>query len=339
MRRLLIPALFAFSMPALAGDAPKVEVKGKIFAAYGLDLTDGADMYNEFTIDRVYMTLKGNLSDQLSTRITLDAGYEKEQSIELFDAAGTAYEVDVPEDTKIRIFLKYAYLEWKPENSDIKMRFGAAGTPMPGYYDKFWGYRFVSKSFTDQVKLLPTSDLGVHFLGKHNDGLVNWQAALVNGEGYGKPEASAGKTVLARVSIDPVASNEDFGLPITGSVAYGIPGKDEDSEIIYVGAIGADHANIKVWGEFVGQSEGDVSGMGFSGTVMPRIPDVIDIFARVDQWDPNTETDGDSELRIIGGLGHQFHKKVMGAVQVEHVTPEGSDTSELGAYLRMEAKY
>ena len=54
-------------------DGPKVKVSGLLFPSYGFDLTEGADGYNEFDIDRSYLRADAKLTDVLSVRLTLDA--------------------------------------------------------------------------------------------------------------------------------------------------------------------------------------------------------------------------------------------------------------------------
>jgi len=318
---------------------PTLDIGGEIFAHYGVDLTEGADLANEFDVARVYFNAKAKLSDTIDARITTDIGRPKEQSIEVDDGAGGLVEVDVPEDSKIRVFLKYAYMGWQTPIDGVKLRFGAAGTPWPGFYDKFWGYRYVSKSFADQFKIQPTSDIGVHALGKHADGLASWQLSLVNGEGYSSPEVDAGKTASFRLSVDPLSSNEGVALPISGFISYDVPIAEAPSGLVWGAATGLKHDNLVLWGETMGTSAEDINGFGWSATVMPRVPDVLDVFGRADSWDPSTDTDGDATLRILGGVGRGFNDYLRAALHVETVSFESSDVSELAAFLRMHGKY
>ena len=99
------------------------KVNGVIFGHWGMDLSEEAHYANEFDIDRVYLSARRKLGDSLAIRVTTDVAREKDQ----------------PEDEKIRLYLKYAYLEWKDALPGVKFRFGAAGTEIgfPMYFPHF----------------------------------------------------------------------------------------------------------------------------------------------------------------------------------------------------------
>ena len=86
-------------------------------------------------------------------------------------------------------------------------------THRSGLSDKFWGGRWLAKSFIDQEGAVDSADIGVHALGKHADGMFKWGAAIVNGEGYGNPDMDNDKTFQARATVDPL--NGDIKLPIS----------------------------------------------------------------------------------------------------------------------------
>lgn len=319
---------------------PKVDLSGLFFGSYSVDVSEGADLANEFDLDRAYFTAKSKLGDRLSTRLTLDVGREKEQDLELTDPADPTQtvEVTVPENERIRVFVKYAYLEWKPSALDgVKLRFGMAGTMFPGLYDKLWGQRFASKSFTDQFKLLSTSDLGIHASGKHVDGIIDWHLAVVNGEGYTRAEVDASKTVQARFTVDPLGPNEDMRLPITGTVSYEVDPNGNATDMVAGGALGLQHTYVTLWGEGLIHSEGPVSGTGISATAMPVIPDILNVYGRIDLFDPDSSTDGDDVTRLVTGVSRSFTDSIKAAIQFENEA-EGN-TSEQVVSLRMYAGF
>ena len=150
-----------FSPTAWAQDEPTtpVAVSGVLFSHFGLDLSDD-DLASDFDVDRAYLTFKRKIGEDFAVRVTTDVGRVSE------------------EDAKLRLFVKYAYAEWTGALPGTTLRFGAAAMPFPGYYDMFWGHRYVSKSFTDANRLLKTSDFGVHALGQAGDGLLDWQLSF-----------------------------------------------------------------------------------------------------------------------------------------------------------------
>ncbi len=324
---------------AKKADKPSASIGGVMFASYGYDLTEGAEGENGFELDRLYVDGRAKLDDRWSFRFTLDAGRPKAQSVAVPDGAGGEAQVTVPEDTKVRVFVKYAYAEYKTPLDGIKVRAGMAGLPLINYYDGLWGHRFASKAFTDELKILDSSDLGVHLLGTHARELVDWQLAAINGEGYSNPESDGAKSVQARVSIDPLRAGEAGSLPITGFVSYGAV-KDGDPMIVYVGALAYDQEYLMVWAEYVGQVQGDARAMGISGTLVGKVPDVLNAFGRVDRYDPSTEGADDATLRIVGGLSRELGSAVMLAAQYERTTAEATpDLPMHGVFLRMQAKY
>ena len=317
-----VAAGLMLSLSSFASDKPEIKWGGKIYAHYGYILSEEAEKYNEFDIDRVYLTAKAKLDSSLSVRVTTDVG-----------------RVEDSEDEKLRLFLKYAYLEWAASDA-FKLRLGSAGTGFVGFYDKFWGQRYLAKSFTDDNKILDSADIGVHALGEMADGLVTWQASIVNGEGYGSAETSATKAAQARLTVDPMASS-DNSLPITVFASQDVMAPDSETPVrVLAGAAGYKMDHLTFWGEYVLQSAGETSGSGYSVTLVPKIPEVLNVIARYDHWDPNADADGDSETTIRAGVSRDFLKKVSGALTYERTTVESDkDTPEHGVFLRMQAGF
>lgn len=327
-----MPFAFLLASAALADDAPKptVKVGGVIFAHYGYDLTDGADGYNSFDLDRAYLTARGDLNDHWATRMTLDADRFKSTSVG---------DTEVTVDTKYRVFVKHAYLEWKEQKAGVKLRFGMADTAWAPYYDSFWGYRFLAKSAGDENKFVDTSDLGIQAMGDHYKGLVQWQAGLINGEGYGKLEVDASKTFQARVTVDPLAANKEYDLPISGFVSQSFLGEG-DPVTLYAGAVGFKMKYGLAWAEYMGRSSAGVSGQIISATLMPKIPDIVTVVARVDMTDGDTGTADDGTTKILVGAGHEFFEKVTATATYERTTAQAApDAPSQGVFLRMQAGF
>lgn len=318
----LAAAVLLATPSAAAGDEkPSLKLGGVILAHYGFHLADGSP--NDFDLDRVYVVANATLTERLATKVTLDADRIKEQE----------------DDLKTRVYVKHAYLEAKAQEAGMKFRFGMIDTPWAGYYDNFWEHRYLGESFARQFKVVDTADLGVGAMGEHAKGRVSWHAVVVNGEGYSKMEVDAGKTVQARATLDPIAGAEKGSLPISGFVSYALPGAEgADAAIVYAGAVGLRKKPIIAWVEYLGSKAGDVSGSGFSVTAIPRVPRVIDVIARVDRWDPDTETADDETLRIVGGVAHDFYEKVSLAATFEQETA-GTAEPEQAVFLRMQAGF
>lgn len=309
---------------------PEVEVGGMVYAHYGLDLTDGKKNFNDFGVDRAYVFAKAKIAPRLGARITLDADRMKPVSTDTGDFTF---------DTKYRIFLKHAYLEWKDFAPGMKVRAGMIDTPYQPFFDQFWEHRYVAKGMSDEQGLMSTSDLGVSIGGTHAKGLVDWTAGVYNGEGYSKVEVDSGKSVEARITVDPLARGEKYTLPLTGFVDYHM-NQDADPTITYAGSAGFKMPYVWIWGEYVGRSQGAASGGGYSAAVLPGMPKVGRLVFRYDHWDPSNDTDKDATDKIVGGVSHNFYEKVSLAATYERVTAEASpDTPSHGVYLRMQAGF
>jgi len=323
-----------FAHLALADDKPKpeVEVGATIYTHYGYDLTEGSDGYNEFAIDRAYFFARAKMTKRLAARVTLDVG----RFDALVDSTGTEYTID----TRYRPFLKHAYLEWKDWAPGMSVRAGMIDTPWVPYQEKFLGTRWIGKVFTDSQKLLSSADLGVNVAGEHAGGVVTWGAAVMNGEGYDKPETNSGKSIQARVSVDPLAKKDKSKLPITAFVNYNGQGPDTDAILTYVGALGYRMPYLTAMGEYVGRGQGDISGSGYSATLMPGMPKYGYLLFRYDHFDPDGATDNDANDAISGGVAHDFTDKVsLGGFYERKTTEALPDDPAHGVFVRLNAGF
>ncbi len=303
-----------------------IKVKGKIYGNWAMSLDDDADNYNAFNVTRAYVTVKSDINESFATRVTTDIGLVKNS-----------------DDTKLRSFLKYAYLEWKNPLDGLKIRFGAAGTGLVGHHDKFMNRRWVEKSFTDRTKILSSSDFGIHAMGKHADGMFTYQASIMNGEGYGKVEDSKDKTAQLRLTVDPLSGGE-MSLPISAFVSYGLG--SEETDLVAAATVGFDFEYGKAWGEFVMPTQGDIKGMGYMATLLPKIGDIGSLMLRFDAYDPNTDVDHDETTKLYAGFTRDFAKKVNAGLFYERETSTSvddagatSDDVSQAIFIKMQAGF
>jgi len=320
---LSLALLLSIPAAALAADGEsKTKIGGLLFSHWSMDLSKDAEEANAFEVKRVYTTIKHSINDDLSMRVTTDVGAVKNS-----------------DDTKMRLYLKYAYLEWKGFAPGMKLRFGAAGTPFVDDSSKFTGIRYISKSLADRNKLMSTSDLGLHVLGKHLDGALKWQLSAMNGEGYGSPEDSKGKAIQGRVAYDAMKSTDGLDLPITAFIRQEVGEEEDEGAMLYGGALGFGMRYGRLWAEYVAKSLGDVDTQAISVTVQPRVGDLFDVLVRYDLFDPNTDADDDGSTTLIAGVEKSFAKKVSAAVTFEQEQGEADDDPTQGVYLRLQAGF
>ncbi len=321
-------------------EKPSVKVSGVLYANYGVDLSEGADFANAFDLERAYLRADGTVSDAWRVRLTLDSNRQKDAEVEVPDGLGGSSTVIVPADTRLRTFVKHAYLEWRsPEAKGLRVRGGIVDTSYIGVEEDVMQLRWVGKTALDQLKIEDTADFGITGGGKHAKGLVSWQAAILNGEGYTNPEVDAGKALQARFTLDPLASGKKAQLPITAFVEENLH-TGADPTLTWAGGIGYKQTGVAAYAHVFGQSEGAISGLGQAIAVSPEVPEVVRFLARLDRWDPDGATNDDGEMRLVGGVLHDFAEKVSLGLTYEHLMPEDPAASdEMAAFLRMQAGF
>ncbi|MFZ5479334.1 MAG: hypothetical protein ACOZNI_21390 [Myxococcota bacterium] len=336
MTNLLLSCVLASSL-ARAGDGdgepkfPVVKPSGVIFTHYGYDLTDGADGFNEFALDRAYVRVDADIAKRWATRVTLDADH-----VATTDSAGDAVDV-----SKLRVFVKHAYVEARDFGlPGVKIRGGMIETAYAPWWDNFWGNRYLAESFPKEAGLMDTADLGIGAWGKHAKGAVDWNLSLVDGEGYKNLEDDKGKQVMARVTVNPLAKGGKASLPITGFASWDTDAVAKTSTVNAIGGAGFEIPRLLVWGEFDYTTTDGTSGTGYSATLNPRLPKYAGLVVRYDHFDPDTGASGDSGDRILAGVEKDFLEKVSLGLMYERGWAEGAaDTPSHGVFLRAQAGY
>ena len=157
---------------------PSGKAFGKVFFNYNYDLTEDASQKSEFQLQRVYLGYKYSFSKQFSAKITLDGGRQvKDKNKEIL----TPYSAQV----------KIAQLDWKVSDA-VKLSAGLIGLKQFDTQEKFWGYRYLFKSFQDEFALGSSADLGLNAEIKLAKPLKA-NVFLVNGEGYSKLQDENGR--------------------------------------------------------------------------------------------------------------------------------------------------
>jgi hypothetical protein len=275
--------------------AAETTVGGRIYASYSFDLSEGAEYFNEFDVDRAYIDVKSKVTDRVNVRITTDVGRL---------ADGEA-------DAKVRSYLKYAYLEVKDVAPGVKVRVGMAGLGLIATHENFWGHRWVEKSFTDRNKLHSSSDIGLHAIGAH--GQLSWQGGLVNGSGYGNQEDDASKKAQLQVGYDLLKGEDSAPLYLFVSHEIGA----EDPVTLAAAAGGYSSKVATVWLEGVTEIQGDRIGLGYSVSLVPHFGK-NNLVLRYDDWDVDTELEDDNARYVLAGVSHDFAKKLSAGITYKH---------------------
>jgi len=337
--RLFITSLFL--MIAIPFVAFGVETNGTFFlgGTYVVQPEDPSG-YNAFDVSRVYLTVKDSFPQGENAKFK--TGYRA--TVDLKRISG--------EDPLAGYFarvLKYAYAELTHISTGVKIRLGQHGVPWVGYADKILGIRYASKSFPDRVKKISSTDVGLSVLCNIPKGYGDIHVSVVNGEGYHKAEPNKYKDFMGRVSISPLPNDDMLkGLKLHGYYGLGVPDEDLVRNRL-VGALSYQGKALKVLGEYLGTWDGDsddsTTGAGFGGSVLCNLGALMGkgnhgVFGKVEQFDPDTDTDDDGHLRILVGVYCEAAKGLTFALDYEAKSyqAEGKDTDGMIA-LHTQVKF
>ncbi|MBN1924407.1 MAG: outer membrane beta-barrel protein [Prolixibacteraceae bacterium] len=162
--------LLCYSISIKANNPDDFKASGepilKIYTNYHAGFTE-ADNNSVFEIERAYIGYRYKISPELSASIILDIGSPEDESVYAL--------------VKRYAYFKNAFIKYAKGNFSISA--GIVGMNHFNVQEKFWGYRYIVKSFADQYKFGKSADLGI--LASYK--LTDWfsaDAAIVNGEGY-----------------------------------------------------------------------------------------------------------------------------------------------------------
>lgn len=259
----------SYSQESVEKFKPTGKAHFKVFWNYHSDLTEDATKTSAFELKRSYLGYKYSFSDKISAKITFDVG-------------------DNPEGSAYTAFLKVAQLDWKVANG-VKLSMGLIGLKQHNDQEKFWGYRYLFKSFQDQYGFSTSADLGVNAefsLAKN----LKANFSITNGEGYKKIQDADGnqkiggsliyspiKGLTTKVYVDnqPVTNG---GAITTYSFFAGYKTSDW--------RLGAEYNIQNNATKYASPAEGkDLNGLSFYSTYV--VSKKVEIFGRYDQLGSN----------------------------------------------------
>lgn len=229
-----------------------------------------------FELERSYLGYQCSLPSNLEMKVVLDVG--RSNSVDDFHRIA---------------YVKNALVSWKSGN--WKLSGGIVPTILCDFQEKFWGYRYVMKSFQDEYKFGSSADLGISAAYQFSEHLA-MDAIIVNGEGYKKVQVDDG---LA------------YGLGLTMNLLDGLSirlyggmneASEEGLENVYNLAtfVGYKNKDFSIGAEYNNYMNGgyisDANQSGFSLYSSLKVSDKVNIFGRTDclssKDDWNEENDG-----------------------------------------------
>ena len=294
----------------------KSEPKGKaiitVFAGWGMDVQSGVTKCG-FVLDRSYLGYQYSLGNGVELKAVLDVGMPSDES-----------------DYHYVAYLKNAQVTWK--HKGLTLSGGMISTTQFNMQEKFWGYRYIYKSFQDQYKFGSSADLGLMVAYKFAD-WVSADVIMTNGEGYKKVQGDLGFQYGLGLTFMPV---EGLSVRLYGGL-NDATAEGKSDVYNYAAFVGYKNKRFSLGGEFaMMQNSGNVEhrnqlGCSVYGSV--KAHKIVDVYAR---WDMLTSNDGwnvaKDEQAVIAGAQVKFGKYVKVAPNFRMTIPKEGESKYM-AYV------
>jgi hypothetical protein len=305
------------------------ELSGVVFGDY-LYVANHADTVvdglSALSIRRVYFTVDKKFNEKYFLRFRL----------EISDALGEPirYRVETSgarTSERLEPFVKHLYLTIKNAVPNSQMSLGLSGTPTFSGIEEFWGLRSVEKVIMDLNGNASTVDLGIGLAGNfRSGGKLRYHVMAGTGSGT-RNESDNSKRLYSNLSF-----TSSSGIFIQPYVDYQFKDGEIEDRILAqptpsraTGQLstlslfaGIKRPKFRLAGQVFQQtstllqnlvlpaSQTDITRRGFSafGVLQPKKS--LGLFARFDNYDPNTDLDNDGYNLIIAGLDLAPHESI-----------------------------
>jgi hypothetical protein len=328
---LLFSALLMFfstkviSQEEQSAFAPSGKVYGKVFSNFHYQLAEENE--SAFAVERAYIGYEHLLSENFTINLKLDIGSPNQES---------SYDI-----IKRYAYFKNAALIYSKDK--LTLSFGLIDLYQFKIQEKFWGHRYIYKSFMDEHKFGASADLGASISYQVYD-KVSADLTVINGEGYNQLQADN-------------AYKTGFGityLPVKGLTARFYVDYTEQTEIqtTWTGFVGYKLKDIgKIGAEYNFQHNNkyykDYDLYGFSSYASYNIFEKWELFARYDRLWSNTIDGEENQWNIfkdgsalIGGIQFEPIKNIKIAANYQDWYPYAKNLeNEAYFYLNLEYKF
>ena len=315
---ILAGLLACIGITAQAQDAKSEEPKGKAIVQMFGNFHSGFGAENDdrgFELERSYLGYEYKLNKELSVKGVMDIG----KSNDVSDYQRIAY-------------IKNAMVSWKKEN--LTLNGGLISTTQFNFQEKFWGYRYIMKSFQDQYKFGSSADLGLSATYK----FANWisaDAIIVNGEGYKKIQKNDGLNYGLGVTLTPL---KGLNVRLYGGLNEGSESGKEDIKNL-AAFIGYKCETFTVGAEYNymqnASNKNDADQSGYSLFASTKLSKSAEVYARFDDlYSKNDWNKSKDEQAAILGAQFKLGKYVKVAPNVRMSMPkaDGAD-NKYSAYV------
>lgn len=283
-------------------DNPTVKVGGTMFADYTYvdsPTTTDADGNvihpSSFNIGRAYLNVTGQLFHRVSYRITPDIVRESGSGSSL--------------NGSYTFRLKYAYAQlnlddWTTKGSFVRL--GMQQTPLIDFQESVYRYRFQGTMFVDREGFLTSSDSGLSAKWNMPNGYGDVHGGFYNGEGYSRAEANDEKAFQIRATVKPLPLGGIWkGLRVTGF--YDADHYVQDAKRTRaVADVSFEHKLVNAGLTYLkakdqtSAAKATVDADGWSAWITPKLPHNVEILARHDHLEPNSDSDQERDRNILG---------------------------------------
>jgi hypothetical protein len=306
-----LPCSAQVATPTTSADTPSIKVGVLIFADYTVSPkpegfkdkdSDGNEItLSAFQIGRSYINVTGNITKNISFRVTPDIARETGVGSSLSGS--------------YTFRLKFAYAQWNLEDHLTKgsfARFGMQPNPWVEFIDSVYRYRFQGPTFEDREGFLPSADVGAAFRYSLPGEYGDVQVAAFNGETYSRPEVNDQKSIQVRGTIRPVPGHAALrGLRLTGFFDKDAYVKNAERQRAIVG-VTFEHQHLNAGFNYLATKDqttatrAGIDGRGWSAFVTPIVAKGWEGLLRFDHLKPSKNLDAQKKNRTIAGVAYWF---------------------------------
>ena len=265
MKFIMAGLLASIGIATQAQDTKTEEPKGKSIVQVFGNFHTGLGAENDdrgFELERSYLGYEYKPGNGLSVKGVMDIG----KSSDVSDYQRIAY-------------IKNAMVSW--ETGNLTLNGGLISTTQFNFQEKFWGYRYIMKSFQDEYKFGSSADLGISAAYRFAD-WISADAIIVNGEGYKKIQKNEGLNYGLGVTLTPV---KGFQIRLYGGLnECGEEGKRDTGNL--AAFAGYKHEKFTIGAEYnymmnASYNE-DADQSGYSIFASVNLPKEISLYVRFD---------------------------------------------------------
>ena len=263
-----------------------IQVFGNFHTGFGKENDDRG-----FELERSYLGYEYQLRNGFSAKAIIDIGKSN----------------DVSDYHRI-VYIKNAMVSW--EQGNLTLNGGLIPTTQFNQQERFWGYRYIMKSFQDLYNFGSSADLGISVAYKFADwGAVD--AMMVNGEGYKKVQINDGLNYGLGVTLTPLR-NFQFRI-YTGLNESG--DKDKKDRMNVAAFVGYKCARFAIGAEYNfmrnAAYENGADQYGYSVYASVGMSEVTDLYVRTDGLYSKKDRDkANSERTAIFGAQFKVGKYI-----------------------------